>query len=200
VRRVLAVRGLVADGWTVRAATARVMGEAGEQSPRPDVERLRRQLVGAIDEVLQDLAGPPPRPDDADAGPSAGTRRPGRPARAAALGRTRPMLTTPAEHDFEVAAIVHQATRALLQIGSAREAVRILVAVVEQLGAEAVPAHLAGDSALPIDLSFGEVEPLLPVAEPLSVARLRLEEVLPGLVEDARRMVALVRRLEALEP
>src|SRR5918999_1541763 len=61
------------------------------------------------------------------------------------------------------------------------------------------PAAKADSWALPIHLSLGEGEPILPVAEPLSLARMQLEQVLPGLVEDARRAVQLLRRSEGLD-
>ena len=93
----------------------------------------------------------------------------------------------------------HQATRAFLYITSAREATEILVAAVHRLGGATIPASQADSWALPIDLSFGDGEPILPVAEPLSLARMQLEQVLPGLVEDARRAVQLLRRSEDLD-
>ena len=86
----------------------------------------------------------------------------------------------------------------LLYITSAREATEILAAAVHRLGGSTTPARQADSWALPIDLSFGDGEPILPVAEPLSLARMQLEQVLPGLVEDARRAVQLLRRSEDL--
>ncbi|MFL5881544.1 MAG: hypothetical protein ACJ782_15970, partial [Actinomycetota bacterium] len=79
------------------------------------------------------------------------------------------------------------------------EATEILIAAVHRLGGSTIPAAQADSWALPIDLSFGEGEPVLPVAEPLSLARMQLEQVLPGLVEDARRAVQLLRRSEDLD-
>jgi hypothetical protein len=93
----------------------------------------------------------------------------------------------------------HQATRALLYITSVREATEILMAAVQRLGGATISASQADSWALPIDLSFGDGEPILPVAEPLSLARMQLEQVLPGLVEDARRAVQLLRRSEDLD-
>ena len=94
---------------------------------------------------------------------------------------------------------IHEATRGLLYITSTREASEILIAAVLRLGGSTIPAGQADSWALPIDLSFGEGEPVLPVAEPLSLARMQLEQVLPGLVEDARRAVQLLRRSEDLD-
>jgi hypothetical protein len=52
------------------------------------------------------------------------------------------------------------------------------------------------DAVLPVDLSFGEGPPVLPRAEPMSVARMALEHALPALVEDGRRLIDLLRRAE----
>jgi hypothetical protein len=68
----------------------------------------------------------------------------------------------------------------------------VLVRLVEELGATVVAATDAPDHALPIDLGLGTGVPLLPVADD-PVAQLRLERLLPGVVEDARRMVDLLR-------
>jgi hypothetical protein len=101
--------------------------------------------------------------------------------------------------DWELLQAIHEATRGLLYITSTREASEILIAAVHRLGGSTIPAGQADSWALPIDLSFGEGEPVLPVAEPLSLARMQLEQVLPGLVEDARRAVQLLRRSEDLD-
>ena len=87
----------------------------------------------------------------------------------------------------------HEATRALLTAGSPREVVDVVLNLVENLGAEVIPARLAGADALPLDLSFGVDEPLLPVADPASIPRLQLETLLPGFLEDARSVVMNLR-------
>ncbi len=91
----------------------------------------------------------------------------------------------------------YSATRALLRIRTPAQAVRIVVRLVHDLGGEVVDAEDAPPEALPLDLSFGERTPLLPVAEPLSVARLHLERVLPTVLDDARHLVLVTRRLDA---
>jgi DNA-binding transcriptional MerR regulator len=91
----------------------------------------------------------------------------------------------------------YEATRALLRIRKPADAVDVLVELVRALGGSVVDADDAPTDALPIDLSFGERPPLLPVAEPYSVARLNLERVLPTVLDDARHMVLLTRRLQA---
>ena len=75
----------------------------------------------------------------------------------------------------------------------------VSLSLLKRLGGSTIPARQADNRALPIDLSFGDGEPILPVAEPLSLARMHLEQVLPGLVEDARRAVQLLRRSEHLD-
>lgn len=89
----------------------------------------------------------------------------------------------------------YRATRSLLFIQRPQQAVDILIALVRELGGAVVPADDAPPEALPLDLSLGERSPLLPVADPYSVARLHLERVLPTVLEDARRAATLVRRL-----
>ena len=111
----------------------------------------------------------------------------------------RPTAAAVGQQNWELLETVHQATRGLLYITSAQEATEILAAAVHRLGGSTIPAGQADSWALPIDLSFGDGEPILPVAEPLSLARMQLEQVLPGLVEDARRAVQLLRRSEDLD-
>jgi diguanylate cyclase (GGDEF)-like protein len=89
--------------------------------------------------------------------------------------------------------------RGLLRIGSARTAAELLHSAVRRLGATLVPASEAHPDALPVDVSLGEGPPLLAVAEPLSVTRMRLERILPRLVEDARHAIDLLRQTERLE-
>src|ERR671910_315634 len=86
---------------------------------------------------------------------------------------------------------------ALEAAGSSGASVR--TAMVRQRRPTAAAAGQPDSWGLPIDLSLGEGEPILPVAEPLSLARMQLEQMLPGLVEDARRAVQLLRRSEGLD-
>ncbi|MFN2608564.1 MAG: hypothetical protein ABR511_11850 [Acidimicrobiales bacterium] len=112
-------------------------------------------------------------------------------ARLVATGR---VAVWEASSDHEAVLLALRATSALVASTSAAQVVDILGALVGDLGGTVVPAAAEDPWALPVDLSFGESPPLLPAAEPRSVARLRLEELLPGVVEDARRMVAAHRR------
>jgi DNA-binding transcriptional MerR regulator len=209
VRRVLAVLDLTGQGWTVGAAARQVAGQAPRPRVRPPVEELRGRLWSALDQALRELPaetdaprspGGPPATDqtEASAGWLAGPEPRSQSAGAATVRQRR---TAPAAGhlDWEVLQAVHEATRALLYITSPQQATEILIAAIHKLGGSTQPASQADSWALPIDLSFGEGEPVLPVAEPLSPARMLLEQALPGLVEDARRAVVLLRRAEDLD-
>jgi DNA-binding transcriptional MerR regulator len=209
VRRVLAVLELVRQGWAVGAAARQVAGRRSAPPAVRPVDELRDRLWTALEQALGDLpagaeaAGP--------AGESPTTGQPealagaleapgssGSSGRVAAVRQQRRTAAAAGQPDWEMLQATHQATRALLYITSAREATEILAAAVRRLGGSTIPAGQADSRALPIDLSFGDGEPILPVAEPLSLARMQLEQVLPGLVEDARRAVQLLRRSEDL--
>jgi DNA-binding transcriptional MerR regulator len=210
VQRVLAVVELTAEGWAVGAAARRVAGQGPEPPARPAVDQLRARLWSALDQALRDLPteaqapgppGEPPATGQAEA--SVALLEPlgssGSSVGAALVRQRRRTLAAAGQPDWEVLQATHQATRALLYITSTRDATEILTAAVHQLGGSTVPASQADSRALPIDLSFGEDEPVLPMAEPFSLARMQLEQVLPGLVEDARRAVQLLRRSEGLD-
>lgn len=79
-----------------------------------------------------------------------------------------------------------------------RVAVRAaLVAFVEELGGEVVPAHPPRPDALPIDLSLGAAEPVVPVAALGTPLRAQLERVLPELVSRAHRLTSTLDSLSA---
>jgi DNA-binding transcriptional MerR regulator len=210
VQRVLAVLDLTGQGWAVAAAAREVAGQGSPSPVRPPVDELRDRLWSALDQALRGLPAGTEAPgplgesastDQAEAsagGPeAAGPSGPS--VRAAAVRQRRQTAAAVGQQDWEQLETLHQATRGLLYITSAREATDILAAAVHRLGGSTIPAGQADSRALPIDLSFGEGEPILPVAEPFSLARMRLEQVLPGLVEDARRAVQLLRRSEDLD-
>jgi hypothetical protein len=211
VQQVLAVLELTGQGWAVGAAARRVARPKPPASPaRPPVDELRERLWTALDQALRDLpagteaAGPPGEPPttdqaEASAGPLEAPGASSPSVRAATVRQRRRTAAAAGQPDWEALQTIHQATRGLLYITSAREATEILVAAVDRLGGSTIPAGQADSWALPIDLSFGDGEPILPVAEPFSLARMQLEQVLPGLVEDARRAVQLLRRSEDLD-
>ena len=119
----------------------------------------------------------------------------GKPVEAApAAERPRTWWAPAAEGEGRALTAAYAATRSLLRVSSPREAVVLLREFVEAVGAEAVTADEAGPDALPLDISLGEGTPVLPVAEPLSLARMQLEALLPPLVDDARLVVNRLRR------
>lgn len=97
---------------------------------------------------------------------------------------------TPTSEDALRAAYL--ATRRLLACRSRGEASKIVIGLTRQLGAEVVGGADRHPHALPFDLSFGEGEPRYPAADPVSVPRLHLEEVLPLVLLDAARVVRLL--------
>ena len=89
------------------------------------------------------------------------------------------------------------ATRALLACGAPAEVVAVVSTLVHDLGGALVPARYADPATtLPVDISLGLSEPMLPVADPISVAAMRLSAVLPEFLEAAR--LVLVRMHSAL--
>jgi DNA-binding transcriptional MerR regulator len=209
VQRVLALLDLIAQGWTVGAAARQVARQGASPPVQPPVKELRERLWTALDQALRELPpeteapeppGAPPTTDQTEALAGA-LETPGSSAptfRVATVPKRRRTAAVAGQLDWEALQATHQATRALLYITSAQEATEILVAAVHKLGGSTQPASQTDTRALPIDLSFGEGEPILPAAEPFSLVRMQLEQALPGLVEDARRAVLLVRRAEDL--
>jgi GGDEF domain-containing protein len=91
------------------------------------------------------------------------------------------------------------AQRALLRARRPADVVAALERTVRALGGSVVPGNQSGDEVLHLDLSLGVREPLLPWAPPDEPARERIQRVLPGLLEDARRLVHLLWAREDLE-
>jgi GGDEF domain-containing protein len=85
-----------------------------------------------------------------------------------------------------------EAQRALLRARRPEEVVRALERAVTRLGGQVVPGHVGGDEVLHLDLSLGVRDAVLPWAPPGDPARDRIQRVLPGLLEDARRLVYLL--------
>lgn len=94
---------------------------------------------------------------------------------------------------LDAAVVALWATRELLAAEQVEELVGIVLRAVSAMGGTVVPARLEDERALPLDLALGTGEPLLPVADPQSVARMQLERHLPGLVADARRAADRLR-------
>jgi DNA-binding transcriptional MerR regulator len=97
------------------------------------------------------------------------------------------------EVDARAIAVAYRAARRLLVLRSPSEAADVLTDLVHELGGEVVPATYGDEDALPIDLSFGTGEPIVPSAPQMSLARMRLEFILPELVEAARHVIELLR-------
>jgi len=96
----------------------------------------------------------------------------------------------PAEEE-DLGAVLAQlaATRALLTASTPQEVATIVATLIRDLGGAVIPARLADpERTLQLDVSLGLSEPLLPWAEPVSVAAMRLVKVLPGFFQDARQV------------
>jgi hypothetical protein len=93
-----------------------------------------------------------------------------------------------AEIDSEAVLAAYQTARAMMRAESPGDLREALVALVERLGGTVGPAAEQDEEVLPVDLSMGEDPPVLPRAPALSLARMRIETILPGLVEDAREL------------
>jgi hypothetical protein len=112
-------------------------------------------------------------------------------------------VPTPGPADEQALASAYEATRKLLRVTSEREAVSVLQALVRKLGGTVLPARPGDPRILDLDVSLGEGAPMMPAADPYSVARLCLEEVMPDAVEDALLVTSLLRAAtptEALAP
>jgi diguanylate cyclase (GGDEF)-like protein len=102
-----------------------------------------------------------------------------------------PPIEPPA--DAALSAVLN-ATRALLWIESPIAVAEIARDLVEMLGGRVIPAADPTEDALPVDLSFGVGEPVLPAAPQAGVARMLLERYLPAFVRDAQRALELLDR------
>ena len=105
---------------------------------------------------------------------------------------------TPAEPHYQVPGAVYEATRSLLRLRTGRDARRIAEHLVRELGGRLVPAGTDDPGVLPVDVSFGDGEPLLPAAPPGSAARALLERHLAPFLLDARHVLQLSGRTERL--
>lgn len=124
-------------------------------------------------------------------GSASGKRRPD--SGKAATGENEVTLQT-----SDTRGVLLDSTRMLLRVDSAEQAVGVLMRAVTELGGSTVPAAKAPADALPIDISLGEADPVLPLAPSGSAARSDLERLLPALVEDARTAADRAGRLTRL--
>lgn len=143
-------------------------------------------------------------PDEAVPPSVLAAKRSTTPRRTAArdTGRAYPLSET--DDDLDAVSAQLSATRALVAASTPQEVPAIVATLVRDLGGGLVPARLAEEgSAMPLDVSFGLTEPMLPWSDTPSVGALRLARVLPDVVADARlvfdRLQADARRTEEAE-
>lgn len=105
---------------------------------------------------------------------------------------------TSAEPRYQVPGAVFEATRSLLRLRTGGDARRIAEHLVRELGGRLAPAGTDDPGVLPVDVSFGDGEPVLPTAPPGGAARALLERHLPPFVLDARHVLQLSGRSERL--
>lgn len=132
---------------------------------------------------------PEPRPEGAVPPSVLAARRAGVRTRHSDTDRAYPL---PAPfHDLEALGVEIAATQALLRTESAAEVHAIVSTLVHDLGGALVPARYADPaSVIPLDVSLGLSEPLLPYADPVSIAAMRLGAILPGFLEAARQVLS----------
>jgi diguanylate cyclase (GGDEF)-like protein len=105
---------------------------------------------------------------------------------------------TPAEPCYQIPGALHEATRSLLRLRTVGEARRIAEHLVREFGGWLVPAGTDDPGVLPVDVSFGDGEPLLVAAPPGSAGRILLERHLAPFLLDARQVLQLSERNERL--
>jgi diguanylate cyclase (GGDEF)-like protein len=98
----------------------------------------------------------------------------------------------------QVPGAVFEATRSLFRLRSGGSARRVAENLVRELGGQLVPAGTDGPDVIPVDVSFGDGEPLLPAAAPGSDARALLDRHLPTFLLDARLVLQLSGQNERL--
>ncbi|MDQ4090413.1 MAG: MerR family transcriptional regulator [Actinomycetota bacterium] len=145
VARVGAVQRLVAEGWSLPGAVARL--RADTEAPNEQSEAVDEEHAGRV-----------------------------------------ALLGSMADVDSEAVLVAYQTARMMMRARTPAELRDALIALVERLGGTVGPAAEQDDQVLPVDLAMGEGPPVLPRAATLSLARMRLEAILPGLVEDAREL------------
>ena len=143
-------------------------------------------VAGAVSQVLSH----PGRPAETSGEPS------GDPSAQEGSGR-RAVLDALAGIDAYAVLATYETARDLLRATDAGQVRDILAGLVQRLGGEVGEAAPQDDTVMPVDLAFGEGPPLLPRAPSPSVARMRLEAILPFVLEDAR---IVVHRLQLSTP
>jgi len=103
-----------------------------------------------------------------------------------------------AEPHYQVPGAVLDATRSLFRLRTGGSARRVAEHLVRELGGQLVPGGTDGPDVIPVDVSFGDGEPLLPAAAPGSAARVLLERHLATFLLDARLVLQLSGQNERL--
>jgi len=98
----------------------------------------------------------------------------------------------------QVPGAVLEATRSLFRLRTGGSARRVAEHLVRELGGRLVPAGTDGPDVIPVDVSFGDGEPMLPAAAPGSAARALLERHLATFLLDARLVLQLSGRNDRL--
>ena len=101
--------------------------------------------------------------------------------------------------DHHAAVALLAATRSLVTAASAEEVAIALARFTIQMGGDVVLARADEGRAIPLDIAMGTGTVILADADPMSVARMRLEQCLPSLVEDARTTVARLAHLQDVQ-
>ncbi|HMD46298.1 MAG TPA: EAL domain-containing protein [Acidimicrobiales bacterium] len=153
--------------------------------------RFHRAKDAGAEFVLTLPAVPRPAPVPADASARAADAL--SPRRSS--GSASSLVESRLRDDAEAMAAVLAASRALLRVEHPEDAVGVAIDLVHELGGHVMPARIAPEHALDSDLSCGEGEALVALAEPYSPSRLRLEYALPGFTEDMARVVGALRRM-----
>jgi diguanylate cyclase (GGDEF)-like protein len=104
-----------------------------------------------------------------------------------------PVAPTEPSADAALSAVL-VATRGLLWVESPAAVAAIARDLVKMLGGRVIPAADSTEEALPVDVSFGVGEPVLPAAAQAGAARMLLERHLPAFVRDAQRALELLDR------
>ncbi|MBV9094158.1 MAG: MerR family transcriptional regulator [Streptosporangiaceae bacterium] len=172
IARVRAVQRLVARGWSVAGAVSQVLGQ----------QRKREGVTGEM---------------PAGTGEADDRHRPAARGRPVPGSERWPLIDALIGADPYAVLAAYETLRDLLRASRPSEVRDTLVGLVERLGGHVGLAAPQDDTVIPVDLAFGEGPPLVPRAPSPSVARMRLEAVLPLVVEDAR---VLVHRLRLSAP
>jgi diguanylate cyclase (GGDEF)-like protein len=146
----------------------------------------RRQAAAAVPAVVADVSSRPEDllPPSVVAARAAGPRdRQG--------SRVRAYERPAASEDLQAVAAELAATQALMRATSAAEVGAVVSTLVRDLGGALIPARYADPAtSIPVDVSMGVAEPLLPFADPASVAAMQLGVVLPGFLETAQLVLS----------